>query len=63
MSESKIEEIICALWLIAALLAWMIGFKLFAVVLGIKAAGDFLCANYYARKEIKEELNNNNGNT
>jgi len=57
MSESKIEEIIMLLAVIAALLAWICGFRVFATILLVKAAFDFCCANYYAFKEIKEEKN------
>ncbi len=55
MSESKVEEIISALWLIAALLAYICGFKVFSIALGIKAILDFGCVHYHAWKEIKRE--------
>lgn len=52
-SESRIEEIIAALWSIAALLALIAHMPWLAVILAIKAFADILCAIGYAVCEIK----------
>lgn len=52
MSISRQEEIISALWLMAALLAKLIGWDTFSIVLLVKSGTDTLCAVFYALKEI-----------
>lgn len=56
MSESKVEEILCSLKLIAGLLALGLEVKWLAVVLFIFACSDFFSAVCYGLKETKEEL-------
>ena len=56
MSESKVEEIIAALWAICAILCAASGFTVWAWVFGIKAAFDAATSLYYAGKELKAEL-------
>ena len=54
MSESRQEEILAALWLCAALLAFNGGFYWAGWVLTVKAALDAICALWLAWKEFKE---------
>jgi hypothetical protein len=50
------EEALSALWLIAALLAYIAGIKWLAVALFIKAALDTIAAIHFAVTEAKSEL-------
>jgi hypothetical protein len=56
-SKSIREEIIAALWLIAALLAWHDNIKWLAWFLFIKSASDTLTAIIYAFREAIAEVN------
>lgn len=56
-SKSIREEIIAALWLIAALLAWHDNIKWLAWFLFIKSASDYLTAIIYAFREAITEIN------
>lgn len=57
ISESKIEEIITALWLIAAFSALNAGCPRWVfITLFVKAGLDYVCSIGYAIKEIKEEI-------
>jgi hypothetical protein len=51
-NKSIREEIIAALWLIAALLAWQDNIKWLAWCLFLKSASDFLTAIIYAIVEV-----------
>lgn len=55
MSESKVEEIIAVLWLIAALLAFNGGYEVFGWALLAKAISDTICSLYCAYKEAIAE--------
>jgi CHASE2 domain-containing sensor protein len=55
MSNSKQEEIISALWVIAALLAFGNGFFVWGWVFAIKAALDTACAILYGISEVIAE--------
>lgn len=56
MSESKIEEIISALWFIAAFVAKGAGLPEWVfITLIVKAGLDSCCAIYFAVKEIRQE--------
>jgi hypothetical protein len=52
---STTEEIICTLWLIAALLATSQNMPYLAAACYIKSAVDAICSIVLARSEIKEE--------
>jgi len=56
-SKSIREEIIAALWLIAALLAWHDNIKWLAWFLFIKSASDTLTSIIYAFREAIAEVN------
>ena len=58
-TESKVEEVISALWLIAALVAWSAGIRWFACLLFVKSAADSLISIHLARKEYRQEQSNN----
>lgn len=51
-SESKVEEIIAALWTIAALLAFLADMKTLAVLLGIKAFLDTATSIIFGIREV-----------
>ena len=53
MNTSTIEEIITALWTIAALLAFNGGFQIIGWALTVKAVSDLLCVIFYGWKEVK----------
>jgi len=55
MSQSKEEEIIAALWFIAAVLSFGFGFTFWGWVFAIKGAADTAFAFYYAYQEVKDE--------
>ena len=55
---SKVEEVIAALWAIAALCAWMAELRWIAWCLLAKVALDVLCAILLAVIEIKAESKN-----
>ena len=55
MSESRQEEILTALWLCAALLAFNCGFEWVGWVLSVKVLFDAICALSLAWKEFKED--------
>jgi hypothetical protein len=50
--NSKIEEIIAALWLCAALLASIRGYETFSAILFVKAGLDVLCSIGMAVKKV-----------
>ena len=54
-SRSVVEEIIAVLHLIAGLMAWQIGWHVFAVVLIAKAAFDTCCAIVFGLQEVIAE--------
>ena len=54
MSTSRQEEIISALWMICALLAFGFGFKVAGWLFGIKAGLDTVCSLYFAIVEFKK---------
>jgi len=56
MSESKLEEVICVLWLISAMLSAIVFDNWFTWVLFAKAFLDFVCAMYLAVKEAIKQL-------
>lgn len=51
MTISRQEEIISALWVICALLAFGFGFQAAGWVFGVKAALDTVCSLSFAAKE------------
>lgn len=51
------EEKLCALWSIAALLAWNNGIHWLAILFAIKAFLDFVCSIVAAIRGMKEEAN------
>lgn len=51
--KSEVEEIIAALWIIAALLAFGFGYTVFGVFFSTKGVLDLLCAAQYARRDQK----------
>ena len=56
VSESKIEEVITALWVIVCVLLWANDAPRWLVyAAGLKAALDAICMIVYAIKEIREE--------
>ncbi|MGN6556066.1 MAG: hypothetical protein ACTHLW_20345 [Verrucomicrobiota bacterium] len=55
-SRSVREEIISALWLIAALLAWIAGIKWLAWCLFVKSASDTVTAILFAVKEALQAI-------
>ena len=55
MSDSKVEEIIGALWFICSVLAFSGGYTLAGWLFGIKGTGDLMCSIYSAWQEIKAE--------
>lgn len=56
MSESKIEEIITALWSIVWAILWANHAPFWLLLLlGFKVVGDSVCVLYYAIKEIRQE--------
>lgn len=55
MSRSNVEEIIGTLWLIAAILAFANGYRVWGYLFAIKAAFDQGCSIYFAIiKHIKD---------
>lgn len=54
-TNSKVEEVISVLWLIAALCAWIAQIKWFAGMLLIKSAMDTFCAVGCALAESAQE--------
>ena len=55
MSESKVEEIIAALWSVCALLAFGYGFTVWGWIFTVKAVADTLCSIGFAMREIAKE--------
>ena len=55
MELSSQEEILCALWAIAALLAFGFGYSAWGMVFSVKAGLDLLCVFRQARKEFAAE--------
>ncbi len=55
-SRSIVEEVLSALWLIAALLAWIGGIHWLAYVLFCKAMFDVICTIRFAISEALAEL-------
>lgn len=53
LTRSFMEEVLAALWLIAALQAWDCGFYTFAKILFAKALFDLLCSLIAAVVECK----------
>jgi hypothetical protein len=56
MKQSLVEEILYILHVIAALVAWSIGWKVFSILLFIKAAWDLLCVFAFGLLEVLKEL-------
>ena len=59
MKESKAEEMLTLLTLIAGLLCFQLGWKEMGILLLAKTAFDFLCVVYFSIKEIREEKTQN----
>ena len=56
LSESKIEEIITALWAIVWATLWGAGAPTWVLwIFGIKAASDYMCVIWFAIREIRDE--------
>ena len=55
MIRSIQEEILAALWIISALLAFGTGHNVWGWVFAIKGAIDTACAIWFAMKELKAE--------
>lgn len=55
MSESRQEEIIAVLWIIAALLAFSNSWLVWGAIFGFKGFSDTLFAIYFAGREIRAE--------
>jgi len=56
MVRSIQEEVITALWVIAALLAFGFGFPVWGWIFTVKAVVDFILTLRYAYKELQEEI-------
>jgi len=56
MSNSKQEEVIAVLWIIAAVMAFGFGFTVFGWIFAIKGFSDTAISVFFAIKEAKENL-------
>ena len=52
MSKANQEEIICALWVIAALLAFGFGYRFWGLFFAAKAVMDLIATFYYGWIEV-----------